>query len=145
MLSALLVAIAIVANFARAFFLVWVAATQNISAVDRWHDVAGYTIVGVVFVGSLGLSAWLGKGGHMLRSALILILALGSTQVLAEQISCESHGGRTEACGTVPPGSSVAVWAKRLVAMGGQSRHRPSAGSYFSAVVSPPPPPTTRT
>jgi len=56
-------AIAIVANFARAFFLVWVAATQNISAVDRWHDVAGYTIVGVVFVGSLGLSAWLGKGG----------------------------------------------------------------------------------
>ena len=54
-------AIAIVANFARAFFLVWVAATQSISAVDRWHDLAGYTIVGVVFVGSLGLTAFLGR------------------------------------------------------------------------------------
>jgi exosortase len=57
-------AIAIVANFARAFFLVWVAATQSISAVDRWHDFAGYTIVAVVFLGSLGLSVLLGKGGR---------------------------------------------------------------------------------
>jgi hypothetical protein len=45
----------------------------------------------------------------LLRSALILILALGSTQVLAEQITCESHGGRAEACGTVQPGSSVTL------------------------------------
>ena len=44
-----------------------------------------------------------------LRSALILALALGSTSVLAEQITCESHGGRAEACGTVQPGSSVQV------------------------------------
>ena len=44
-----------------------------------------------------------------LRSALILILALGSTQVLAEQITCESHGGHAEACGTVQPGSSVTL------------------------------------
>src|SRR5256885_7363626 len=54
-------AIAIVANFARAFFLVWVAATQNISAVDRWHDVAGYSIVAVVFCGSLALAAFLNR------------------------------------------------------------------------------------
>src|SRR6266446_1288573 len=57
-------AIAIVANFGRAFFLVWVAATKNISAVDSWHDLAGYTIVAVVFVGSLGLATLLGKGGR---------------------------------------------------------------------------------
>jgi exosortase len=57
-------AIAIVANFSRAFFLVWVAATQSIFAVERWHDFAGYTIVAVVFLGSLGLSALLGKGGR---------------------------------------------------------------------------------
>jgi len=43
----------------------------------------------------------------MLRTTLIFILALGSTQVLAEEITCESHGGRAEACGTVPHGSSV--------------------------------------
>jgi exosortase len=55
-------AIAVVANFGRAFFLVWVAATKNVSAVEGWHDVAGYTIVAVVFLGSLGLAAWLGKG-----------------------------------------------------------------------------------
>jgi len=42
-----------------------------------------------------------------LRSALILVLSLGSTAVFADQITCESHGGRAEACGTVQPGSSV--------------------------------------
>ncbi|PZR72001.1 MAG: hypothetical protein DLM73_14305 [Chthoniobacterales bacterium] len=57
-------AIAVVANFARAFFLVWVAAHQGVSAVERWHDFAGYTIVGVVFGGSLLLAAALGKGGR---------------------------------------------------------------------------------
>lgn len=44
-----------------------------------------------------------------LRSALILALALGSTSLFAEQITCESHGGRAEACGTVQPGSSVQI------------------------------------
>jgi exosortase len=54
-------AIAIIANFARAFFLVWIAATQSISAVDRWHDFAGYTIVAAVFCGSLALAAILNR------------------------------------------------------------------------------------
>jgi exosortase len=55
-------AIAFVGNYARAFFLVWIAATQNVSAIDRWHDFAGYSIVAAVFVGSLGLVALLGRG-----------------------------------------------------------------------------------
>jgi exosortase len=55
--------IAILANFGRAFFLVWIAATKNVAAVDSWHDVAGYAIVAAVFLGSLGLSAFLGKRG----------------------------------------------------------------------------------
>jgi hypothetical protein len=42
-----------------------------------------------------------------LRSAFILVLSLGSTAALADEITCESHGGRAEACGTVDPGSSV--------------------------------------
>jgi exosortase len=54
-------AIAIGANFGRAFFLVWVAATRSVSAVAEWHDVAGYTIVGVVFLGSLGLTTLFGR------------------------------------------------------------------------------------
>src|SRR5947208_14882693 len=47
------IAIALVANFLRAVFLVWVAATENISEVNRWHGLDGYAIVGLVFVGIL--------------------------------------------------------------------------------------------
>jgi exosortase len=54
-------AIAFVGNYARAFFLVWIAATQHVSAIDHWHDFAGYSIVAAVFVGSLGLAYLLGK------------------------------------------------------------------------------------
>src|SRR5205823_11725499 len=54
------VAVALVANFLRAVFLVAVAATKNISEISRWHDLAGYTIVGLVFVGTMGLAYLLG-------------------------------------------------------------------------------------
>jgi exosortase len=50
------IAIALAANFCRAVFLVWIAATENISEVNRWHNLAGYMIVGLVFVGTLGLA-----------------------------------------------------------------------------------------
>ena len=56
------VALAIVCNFGRALFLVWVAATDGVNAVAGWHDIAGYAIVGVVFLGSLGLAALLARG-----------------------------------------------------------------------------------
>jgi exosortase len=55
------VAIALFANFLRAVFLVMVAATKNISEISRWHDIAGYTIIAVVFVGTMGLAYLLGK------------------------------------------------------------------------------------
>ncbi len=51
--------IALFANFGRALFLVWIAATQNLAAVERWHDIAGYAIVGAVFVGTVALASWL--------------------------------------------------------------------------------------
>jgi exosortase len=54
------VAIALVANFLRAVFLVAIAATKNISEISRWHDLAGYTIVALVFVGAMGLAYLLG-------------------------------------------------------------------------------------
>ena len=50
------VIIALFANFFRAVFLVTVAATKNISEVSRWHDVAGYTIIALVFVSTMGLA-----------------------------------------------------------------------------------------
>ena len=55
------VVIALLANFVRAVFLVTVAATKNISEVGRWHDVAGYTIVALVFLSTMGLAYLLGK------------------------------------------------------------------------------------
>jgi exosortase len=50
------VAIALLANFARAFFLVWIAASKGLTDVGRWHDLAGYLIVAAVFGGSLLLA-----------------------------------------------------------------------------------------
>jgi exosortase len=55
------VAIALVANFLRAVFLVVIAATKNISEISRWHDLAGYTIVALVFIGTMGLAYLLGR------------------------------------------------------------------------------------
>jgi exosortase len=55
------VVIALFANFLRAVFLVRVAATRNILEVTHWHDIAGYTIVALVFVGTMGLAYLLGK------------------------------------------------------------------------------------
>ncbi len=53
--------IALFANFLRAVFLVTIAATENISEVSRWHDVAGYTIVALVFLSTMGLAYLLGR------------------------------------------------------------------------------------
>jgi exosortase len=55
------VALAILANFGRAFFLVWIAASRGVAAVAEWHDFAGYAIVAIVFIGSLALTAVLGR------------------------------------------------------------------------------------
>ncbi|MEY2486338.1 MAG: hypothetical protein QOH39_1986 [Verrucomicrobiota bacterium] len=60
-LIAAAVAIALLANFARAFVLVWIAATKSLSEANRWHDVAGYTIVGLVFLGTLAFASMLAK------------------------------------------------------------------------------------
>ncbi|MEP6822623.1 MAG: exosortase/archaeosortase family protein [Chthoniobacterales bacterium] len=61
-LLAAAVALALSTNVARAVFLVWIASTDGLEAVNRWHDFAGYTIVGVVFVGCLAVVRLL-KGG----------------------------------------------------------------------------------
>ena len=71
-LVAAAVAIAFVANCGRAFFLVWIAARDGIEAVAKWHDLAGYAIVGAVFLGTVALAGKLGsrkeKGESLDRS-----------------------------------------------------------------------------
>src|SRR5205823_6860524 len=49
-------AIAFVGNCIRAFFLVWIAAA-HVMAVNRWHDLAGYAIVALVFLGTMLLAS----------------------------------------------------------------------------------------
>ena len=56
------IAIAFTANCGRAFFLVWIASRDGVSAVEKWHDIAGYTIVGLVFVGCLVMTSLLAGG-----------------------------------------------------------------------------------
>ena len=55
------VAIALLANFVRAVFLVHIAATENLSEVGRWHDIAGYSIIALVFVTTMALAYLLGR------------------------------------------------------------------------------------
>jgi exosortase/archaeosortase family protein len=55
------IAIALVANLARAVFLVSIGAEEGSAAINRWHDLAGYGIVALVFLGTLILAWLLGK------------------------------------------------------------------------------------
>ena len=55
------IVIALLANFLRAVFLVLVAATENVSEVSRWHDIAGYSIIALVFVATLAIAYLLGR------------------------------------------------------------------------------------
>jgi exosortase len=75
------VAIALIANFFRAVFLVCVACANEVGAVGRWHDVAGYAIVALVFVASLGLATWLGRK---------------ATKVQSRKAKVENRGERSE-------------------------------------------------
>jgi hypothetical protein len=42
-------------------FLVWIAANKGLTETERWHDTAGYVIVGLVFLGTIGVAALLGR------------------------------------------------------------------------------------
>jgi exosortase len=55
------VAIALLANFVRAVFLVRIAAAENPSEFGRWHDIAGYSIVTLVFVATIGFAYLLSR------------------------------------------------------------------------------------
>ena len=50
------VALAFVCNVVRAMFLAFVAEKNGLAAIEKWHDPAGFTILGVCFVGLLILA-----------------------------------------------------------------------------------------
>jgi len=58
------VVIALLANFVRAVFLVQIAATENLSELSRWHDIAGYSIIALVFAATLALAYLFGKSNR---------------------------------------------------------------------------------
>jgi exosortase/archaeosortase family protein len=84
------VIIAVFANFFRAFFLVAVAATKNISEVSRWHDVAGYTIVALVFVGTMGLAYLLGRKNRTVAAGV----SLAESGCSGTRVACKSQPTR---------------------------------------------------
>jgi len=85
------VVISLLANFIRAVFLVQVAATKNLSEINRWHDIAGYSIIALVFVATLTLAYLLGKSENRNRTSDIQLeqpqLAFGNPH-LAIPVSC---------------------------------------------------------
>jgi exosortase len=56
------VMIALLANFVRALFLVSIAAEENLAAVRKWHDLAGYAIVLLVCIGVIAIATRLARG-----------------------------------------------------------------------------------
>ena len=57
LLLASAVAIGLVANFMRTNFLVWIASSSGLAAVTRWHDFFGYSIVVLVFGGTMWIAS----------------------------------------------------------------------------------------
>ena len=76
--------IALLANFLRAVFLVRIAATENLSDVSRWHNIAGYSIIALVFAATLVLTYLLENSQPIVRMSEIRIqnrqLAIGNRQ-----------------------------------------------------------------
>ena len=72
------VVIALLANFVRAVFLVHIAATKNLSEVGRWHDIAGYSIIALIFIATMGVAYLLARkpdGGRSSSDAGLAELA----------------------------------------------------------------------
>jgi exosortase/archaeosortase family protein len=56
------VGIALLANFLRVLFLVSMASrAHDVSVVNKWHDIAGYGILVLVFIGTLAIAWRLGR------------------------------------------------------------------------------------
>jgi exosortase len=55
------IVLALTANVGRTLFLVSVAATRGLAAMEHEHDIAGYGVLLIVFIGALAIAALLGR------------------------------------------------------------------------------------
>ncbi len=60
--------IAFVCNIGRTLILCEVAASSGVEAIHRWHDPAGFTILGICLFALWGLSLWLQPKGESARA-----------------------------------------------------------------------------
>ncbi|MBV9126870.1 MAG: exosortase/archaeosortase family protein [Verrucomicrobia bacterium] len=90
-LVGLAVALALGANVARAFFLVWLNAQHGVAAAERGHDLAGYLILGTVFVGTLALAAWLKRKQPHTETKALAVPARPASQSLQGTPPLFSH------------------------------------------------------
>ena len=67
LLVAIALGIALAANFLRALLLVSIAAEENLAAVGKWHDPAGYATVLLVCVGVIAIATQFGKAERRKR------------------------------------------------------------------------------
>src|SRR5262249_12101663 len=80
------------ANFVRAVFLVRVAATENLSEVGRWHDIAGYSIIAFVFVATLALAYLLGR--RKTNDSVAAGVSPAETGCSGTRVACKSQPTR---------------------------------------------------
>jgi exosortase len=126
------IVIALLANFLRAVFLVQVAATENLSEVNRWHDTAGYSIIALVFVTTIAIAYLLGTSGTRDQKSEIR----GQQPVVSSQWSVVSNRFLAVAlCWLVFVEIGTAAWyrlhERNLVSGVGWSVHWPEQARNF--------------
>jgi exosortase len=104
-LLAAAVGIALVANFVRAMVLVMIAVYQGVDAADKWHDLTGYSIVVLVFAGTMLAASWLSgdkqpepeardkaapRPAGTVRFAPVSVLAAAAIWLLAVEVGAEA-------------------------------------------------------
>jgi exosortase len=104
--------IAFVCNIGRTFILCEVAANSGVAAIDRWHDSAGFTILGICLFALWGLSLWLKPGAASERQTMTpasrgvgrgwLAVALILWLVLAEIATAVWYSGPSQNVSSAP-------------------------------------------
>src|SRR5262249_19699959 len=84
------VLISLLANFVRAVFLVQVAATENLSQVNRWHEIAGYSIIALVFVATLVVAYLLGRK----KAPVVASVSPAQSGCSGTRVACKSQPTR---------------------------------------------------
>jgi len=61
-LIAATIVLALLANLGRTSLLVWLAATRGLAAMEHAHDIAGYGVLLITFIGTVAIAAMISRG-----------------------------------------------------------------------------------